>query len=327
MAVKFTKPGPSEDFETGRDVAFSGTADAPVTVVSLVADDQFPLGVAPVVNGTWELSRAFSSPGEREITANGLDAAENVVARAVVRVVVRPRSDICEPREELFVIGGHPVFRLMGSKAIFFRAGMTIDADGSPHAYHPNGRSGLDDLRNAMNGTKFVGVVTDSSGIPVVQGPGDPAPGFFVSPTSLSDGTIADRRDPRRNVDSEKIPYIALSGAANMQSLVGLGDFVAVHNGRNGKVCFGIYADIGPKKRLGEGSIALAKALGIPSSPRVGGEEESKILYVVFAGSRKAFGRAWTKDESVAVINEHAGRHFDEWGGTSRMRACFADLG
>jgi len=32
-----------------------------------------------------------------------------------------------------------------------------------------------------------------------------------------------------------------------------------------------IYADIGPKNHLGEGSIALAEALGIPSDPKRGG--------------------------------------------------------
>jgi hypothetical protein len=31
----------------------------------------------------------------------------------------------------------------------FYKAGLNIDADGSPHAYHPDGTSGLDHLGNA----------------------------------------------------------------------------------------------------------------------------------------------------------------------------------
>ena len=35
------------------------------------------------------------------------------------------------------------------NSAFFYESGLMIDADGSYHAYHPDGRSGLDYLGNA----------------------------------------------------------------------------------------------------------------------------------------------------------------------------------
>jgi hypothetical protein len=52
-------------------------------------------------------------------------------------------------------------------------------------------------------------------------------------------------------------------------------------NLRTGKSSFAIYADIGT---LGEGSVALADALGVRSDARRGGEHEG-ILYLFFPGS------------------------------------------
>jgi hypothetical protein len=63
------------------------------------------------------------------------------------------------------------------SKASLFIGGMTIDADGSPHAYHPD-NTGLDNNSNAKNAKgEWVGVVT-VAGQPVIQGADDPAPGY-----------------------------------------------------------------------------------------------------------------------------------------------------
>ena len=75
-------------------------------------------------------------------------------------------------------------------------SGATIDADGangqggSGHgAYAPvgSGLHGLDDLHNAQDQHgNWVGILLQpGTKIPFIQGPGDPAPGFFVSPTSV----------------------------------------------------------------------------------------------------------------------------------------------
>jgi hypothetical protein len=57
-----------------------------------------------------------------------------------------------------------------------------------------------------------------------------------------------------------------------------LGDLAVVFNGKNGKIVNAIYADVGPSNKIGEGSIALAEALAIPSSPRTGGVSSGVIL-------------------------------------------------
>ena len=61
--------------------------------------------------------------------------------------------------------------------AFFYEAGLVIDADGSPHAYHPDGRSGLDYLSNAGRPGNWWALVTHNgkpSGKPVIQKRNDP---------------------------------------------------------------------------------------------------------------------------------------------------------
>jgi len=215
--------------------------------------------------------------------------------------------------ELIATVAGVRVRRRGGEKALFFVAGMKIDADGSPRAYHPRGSPpGLDDLENARSkdGT-FVGVITEH-GRPVVQSARDPAPGFFVSPTSLQDPSRRDK-DPRRYVDASTIPYIVLPGLVRDKGGARLGDFATVRNRKNGRVAHAIYADGGPSGKIGEGSIALAKALGIPSSPKTGGMDAKDVAYVVFAGSGN--GRPRPKE----AIDRRGNQLLHAWGGLERL--------
>jgi hypothetical protein len=215
--------------------------------------------------------------------------------------------------EIIATVGGVRVRRGRGERALFFVSGMAIDADGSPRAYHPRGSPpGLDFLANAGSPGDFFGVVTDSHGNPVVQKAGDPAPGFFVSPTSLENPQRR-REDPRRYVDASTIPYVVLPGLVRDRGGARLGDFATVRNRRNGKVSHAIYADGGPRGKIGEGSIALAKALGIPSSPKTGGTD-SDIVYVVFAGSGN--GRPRTPQ----TIETKGRQLLQAWGGLARLQ-------
>jgi hypothetical protein len=221
--------------------------------------------------------------------------------------------------ELLTIVGGIAVRRRSGESAFFFTAGMSIDADGAPRAYHPSlpGRPGgappgLDDLRNAGRPGHWFGIVTDDHGKPVVQRTRDPAPGFYVSATSLVQrGTFA-AGDPRRYVDASAIPFFVLPGPALHTGHARLGDFGAVWNRRNKKLGFAIFADIGPKTRIGEGSIALARELGIPDSPLSGGAAAG-IVYVVFAGSGNGFARP------LAQIRANGKKLFERWGGLARI--------
>lgn len=220
-------------------------------------------------------------------------------------------------KEAFFVIDGAQVWRVAGEDAFFFEVGMTIDADGAPDAYHPD-NTGTDHLDNAGRPGNWWALATDTgerSGEPVVQGPGDPNPGFYVSKTSLEDRTKP-RTDPRRYVNSNVIPFVVLPGG----NLGGarLGDLGLVVNTANGRRAFAIFADIGPRRHLGEGSIALAEALGIPSNPRRGGAA-SGVRYLIWPGSGNG------KPRTIEEINAAAEARFASWGGRARLDACFAE--
>ena len=101
-----------------------------------------------------------------------------------------------------------PIWRLQNDAAFFFTSSLMIDADGAPNAYNPED-TGLDDLSNAGQPGHWDGIIADEEGNPVVQGPDDPFPGYYISCTALSDWT-KERIDPTRYVDASKIPYIAL---------------------------------------------------------------------------------------------------------------------
>ncbi len=206
-----------------------------------------------------------------------------------------------------------PIWQLPASQAFFFLSGITIDADGAPNAYHPD-NIGLDDLANAGSPDHWDGIMTDDEGQPLIQGPNDPYPGYYVSCTSLSDRTKP-RNDPARYVDASQIPYIVLPGNLARQSGAQLGDFAIVVNLRNGKSSYAIFADVGT---LGEGSIALANNLGIWSDARQGGRRGG-ILYLVFPGSGNRQPRA------VGEIQTAAEKLLEEWGGVAKLTSCSAN--
>jgi hypothetical protein len=172
-----------------------------------------------------------------------------------------------------------PVWQLPDRQAFLFISGMTIDADGAPNAYHPDDE-GLDELANAGEPGHWNGIITDPDGDPLIQQERDPFPGYYISCTTLSDKTKT-FTDTTRYVDASKIPYVVLPRDIADRGGARLGDFAVVVNLRNGKSSFAIYADIGT---LGEGSVALANALGIESDARDGGESDG-ILYLLFPGS------------------------------------------
>ena len=209
------------------------------------------------------------------------------------------------------VVDKVPIWRLgVEDSAFFFSAGMAIEADGAPNAYNAE-NTGLDDLSSASEHGHWDGVLQDRDGNPLVQGPNDPFPGYYISCTALNDRSKG-LFDPTRFVDASKIPYIALPEELARATGARLGDFATVFNMRNGKFSHAIFADLGA---LGEGSIALADNLGLWSNPREGGAWVG-IVYVVFPGSGDY------RPKSVEEINEVASRLFQDWGGADRVRSC-----
>ena len=261
--------------------------------------------VAVVIAG----SKAQGQNADSGAAAGDSAIAENKAPNACQRTLL---TNFDPDKGDFF---GHdvPIWSLGDGSAIMFRSGMTIDADGAPNAYSPN-NTGLDDLSNAGGPGHWDGIVTDH-GEPFVQGPDDPFPGFYISQTALVDWS-KERTDPARYVDASKIPYVVLPGELSRQFGARLGDFAVVVNIRRGVAANAIFADIGT---LGEGSIALADALGIWSNAREGGTHGG-ILYLVYPGSGDR--RPRTLDE----INSETGRIFQQWGGMEQLNSCQAGL-
>ena len=206
-----------------------------------------------------------------------------------------------------------PIWHVPGDTAFFYEAGMTIDADGAPNAYHPD-NIGLDDLANAGSPGYWYGLAKNADGEPFIQGPNDPFPGYYVSATALADRTKA-VNDPTRYVDASKIPFIVLPGAMAREIGARPGDFAVAFNQRNGQASYAIFGDVGPSDRIGEGSVALAENLGIRSDARNGGARRG-ILFLVFPGSGNGTPR------TIEEINSEGEKLLQAWGGTSQLAGC-----
>jgi Fungal chitosanase of glycosyl hydrolase group 75 len=205
------------------------------------------------------------------------------------------------------------------ARGFFYKSGMAIDADGAFRAYHPNDRLGLDSLAHAGHRGNWWALVTDNgktNGHPVIQGQSDPAPGYYVSTTALYDPDNHNPRDPHRYVDAGKVPYVVLHPKALKHAR--LGDFATVVNFQNGKISPAIVADeSAPNLPVGEGSIALAEALGIDSSPRNGGKDGA-VAYLIYPGSGNG------RPRPLQVIVANSKQLFEAWGGMDRLNACLA---
>ena len=145
---------------------------------------------------------------------------------------------------------------------------MDVDVDGAPNAYGPAGTHPLDELRNAhyrrRKHAEIVGYLTDDDNpnLPIIQGPHDSYPGYYISQTAYTDPAVPNERDPHRYVDATQINYIVLGDAARKRG-ARLGDFVAVHSNLTHKSVFGIVADEGNPSG-DEGSLHLLQDLGYP---------------------------------------------------------------
>jgi hypothetical protein len=163
-------------------------------------------------------------------------------------------------------------------------SGLTVDADGSPHAYAPGGL-GLDYLANAGSPGNWFGILTDAEGEPYVQQSQDPAPGYYISTTSLQNRHFA-MTDPRRYLNSELVPFAVIPGIlAKRCRGIALGCKVEILDTRTNVLVLAVCGDVGPSNHLGEASIAVAKRLGINPSPKTGGCDERVFRFTFHPGT------------------------------------------
>ena len=143
---------------------------------------------------------------------------------------------------------------------------MDVDVDGAPNAYGPPGKPALDNLLDAhyLNRADqpIVGYLLDNKHRPVLQGPNDPFPGYYISQTAFTDPNNDNERDPRQYLDARHINYVVRGDYAERHG-VQLGDFVAVYSRRTHKSVFAIVGDAGNPSG-DEGSLHLLQDLGYP---------------------------------------------------------------
>jgi hypothetical protein len=153
----------------------------------------------------------------------------------------------------------HPSFEILTHR-------MDVDVDGAPNAYGPADKETLDVLLDAhyLNRADepIVGYLTDERGRPILQGPNDPFPGYYISQTAFSDIQNQNERDPRRYMDARNINYVVRGNKARRHG-VKVGDFVAVYSKRTHKSVFAIVGDTG-NPTGDEGSLHLLQDLGYP---------------------------------------------------------------
>jgi hypothetical protein len=177
---------------------------------------------------------------------------------------------------------------------VTFTADADIDADGAngqngARAAYMADDSGSELLANGGMGIRhgevvgiadwFKDIVVVESGKPKVF-PG----GVIVSKTAY---LIRGEKDetPKRYVDSETVPYVVVPPVI-IQKTKGVvrGCFARVTY--KGKSVDCMVGDVGPRKKIGEISIAAARAVGMGASPRSGGEDRKIVQYEIFPGRK-----------------------------------------
>lgn len=218
-------------------------------------------------------------------------------------------------------IGGVPVqYDPKDPETLFWFSHLEIDADGSPRCYAPHGSglTALDILADAGIPGEGYGVARDKNKKFYIQGKNDPYPGYYVSTTSLIDVSKSED-DTTRYVDSENVPFFVLPSTPTVAAR--LGQIAMFFRPATGDSSAAVYADVGPRNQIGEGSILLAKNLGATPkelSAISGGLEN--IVTVLFRASAHNWPRT-----NLNVLEE-ANRLFTKWGGFSELRASFPHL-
>jgi hypothetical protein len=176
---------------------------------------------------------------------------------------------------------------------VYFAADADIDADGA------NGQNGAPAAyKTDDSGTEFLA----NGGMKIVQGKvvcdkrwareivildADNEPRVFPSGIIASmtwyrhPGKRVD--DPAAYVDAETVPYIVVPPLI-VQRTAGIVRGCKARASYRGKSVDCVVADRGPAGKIGELSIAAARALGMRSSPKNGGTEAAEVLYELWPG-------------------------------------------
>lgn len=199
---------------------------------------------------------------------------------------------------------------------------MDVDVDGAPNAYGPPGKQALDNLLDAhyLNRAdkEIVGYLVDEHHRPMLQGPDDPFPGYYISQTAFTDIDNQDERDPRRYVDARNINYVVRGDVARRRG-VKVGDFVSVYSKRTRRSVFAIVGDTGNPSG-DEGSLHLLQDLGYPFHDGIDDAvEKPEIVIRFYPNSNPRHEFFFTQSElDKAAANLGLNRDFSPAPGTGR---------
>lgn len=178
-------------------------------------------------------------------------------------------------------------------RRVFFTADGDIDADGANgqnggQAAYKSDNSGSEHLANGgmkiVNG-KVICAHSWARDI-VLLGP-DNQPKVFaggiIASTTWYRHMNKPANDPAAYVDAETVPYIVVPSLI-IQGTAGVvrGCKARVTRGDRSVDC--VVADKGPRNKIGELSIAAARAIGLNPSPRNGGTEQPELFYELWPG-------------------------------------------
>jgi hypothetical protein len=177
---------------------------------------------------------------------------------------------------------------------VYFHADADIDADGAngqnggPAAYKIDD-SGTELLANGgmkiVNG-KVICAQKWARDIVILGTDNEPKvfPGGVIASMTWYKIPGMSRNDPAAFIDSETIPYIVVPPLIVQQT-------AGVVRGCKARVTWKsksvdcVVADKGPSRKIGELSIAAARAIGLPPSPRSGGTDKPEVLYELWPGT------------------------------------------
>lgn len=176
---------------------------------------------------------------------------------------------------------------------VYFTADADIDADGANGQHGAVAAYKVDDTGSELlenGGMKIVDgrvicaeswardiVILDTDNQPKVF------PNSIIASTTWYRYAGKSRNDPTAYVDAETIPYIVVPPLI-IQETTGVVRGCKARVTYKGESVDCVVADRGPTGKIGELSIAAARALGINPSPRNGGTERPELFYELWPG-------------------------------------------
>jgi GH18 family chitinase len=254
-----------------------------------------------------------SSPG---VTQNMTEAAADNAPDSIISLAGY-RLTTQEVKTTITTVGTTSIYSIAGKNAFFFNAGLTVAAEGAPNAFNKNDAIALDYLSKAGKPGDWWSLVTDNgqpNGNPLVQPSAEPAPGYYISSTALSNNGFS-AQSQWCYVNAANIPYIALPPSLGTKAK--LGDFAAVLNKKTGALSYAIFADEGEEGKVGRASINAAAKTGINSNPKSGGTTAADLIYIVFPNSGNGFGR------SAGEIRNNGKKLLSQFGGGAYLMSQF----